>query len=78
MVAKVLSKIGASVKAWAIMHKAVVQGVLLYGRKIWVVTDVTITALKGFHYRTKGRIAGATLKKVDIGELERASMDDDL
>ena len=38
MVVKVLMRMGATVPAWAMLYKAVVQTVVLYGSKSWVVT----------------------------------------
>ena len=45
MVEKFLGKTGKPIKARAMMYKAVVQLVLLYGRKIWVVMDAMMTVL---------------------------------
>ena len=50
MVAKVLMNMGLTVRAWAMMYKAVVQTVLIYGSGSWVVTDVILKLLEGFHY----------------------------
>ena len=43
MVAKLLKKSGAAVRALEIMYKAVVQTVLLYGSDKWVVTGAMLT-----------------------------------
>ena len=40
----------STVRAWAMMYKAVVQTVLIYGSGSWVVTDVILKLLEGFHY----------------------------
>ena len=45
MVAKVLGKKGSTIKAWAMIYKASVQAVLLFGSLIWVVADVIMTVL---------------------------------
>ena len=58
MLSKVLGKIGALVKANAIIYMMVVQAVLLYGGNIWVVTYAIMTVLEGFHHRIVLRIAG--------------------
>ena len=63
MVTKVLGKTGAPIKARAMMYKLVVQAVLLYGRKIWVVTDSIRTVLEVFHHRITRRIVGMTERK---------------
>ena len=44
-------KSGAAVRAHAIMYKAVVQTVLMYGSEIWVVTGDMLTVLEGFHHQ---------------------------
>ena len=46
-----LGKTGVPTKACAMMYKLVVQAVLLYGSKIWVVMDLMMTVLQGFHHR---------------------------
>ena len=45
MVAKVLGKTRAPIKLCAMVYKVVFQVVLLYGRKIWVVTDEMMTVI---------------------------------
>ena len=45
MVANVMGKMGALIKAQLMMYKAAVQVVILYGSEIWVVTDVVMTVL---------------------------------
>ena len=45
MLAKVLGKTGAPIKARAMVYKVVVQVVLLYGSEIWVVTDAIMKVL---------------------------------
>ena len=42
---------GVHIKAQAMMYKVVVQVVLLYERESWVVTDVMMVVLDGFHHR---------------------------
>ena len=53
----------APVKAQAMIYKAVVQAVLLYGIKIWVVTDVMMMVLEGFHHRIVRGIVGITARR---------------
>ena len=50
MVAKVLGKTGAPIKARTMIYKAVVQLVLLYGSERWVVMGAIMTVLEGFHH----------------------------
>ena len=45
MVAKVLTKVGSSVRSWVIMCKAMVQKVSLYESEIWVVTVAMLTVI---------------------------------
>ena len=44
---KFLGETGEPVKVREMMYNAVVQAVLLYGRKIWVVMDAMIKVLEG-------------------------------
>ena len=46
MVAKVLGKTGASIKARPMVYNAVVQVVLLYESEIWVVIAAMMTVLE--------------------------------
>ena len=68
--AKVLENTRELIKSQKMTYKAVVQTVLLYGRKVWVVTDEIMTMIEGFHYSITRQIAGMTAKKGDGGELE--------
>ena len=52
------------------MYKSVVQVVLLYGRKIWMVTDTIMVVIEVFHHRTTRRIEGMTARKGNGGEWE--------
>ena len=63
MVENVLGNTGGLIKVLSIMYIAVVQAVLLYGRKIWVVTDAMMTVLEGFNHRFVRRTMGMTVKK---------------
>ena len=67
MVSKVLGKTGEPIKSWEIIYKPVVQLVLLYGSEIWVVTDVMMTVLEGFHHRIARRIEGMIVKNGNGG-----------
>ena len=50
VVAKVLTNMGEMVWEKALMYKVVVQTVLIYRSESWVVTDVMMKVLKGFHH----------------------------
>ena len=67
MVENVLGNTGGLIKVLSIMYIAVVQAVLLYGRKIWVVTDKMVTLLEVFYHSISRRIAEITLKREIAG-----------
>ena len=54
---KLLTKVGAEVWAQAMMYKAVVKMVFLYGSEMWVVTRAMLTVLEGFHHQVARKIA---------------------
>ena len=64
VVAEVLGNTGVLVKAQAMMCKAVVQELILYGSEIWVVTDAMTTVLGGFNHRISRRIVDMTKRRV--------------
>ena len=70
MVAKVLENMGATVRYWGEMYKAVAQSVLLYGSERWVVTGGILKVLDGFHHREARRITGVTEKRGASGYWE--------
>ena len=49
------------------IYNAVVQAVLLYRSKIWVVMDSMVTVLEGFHHRIARLIAGMTAWRFNGG-----------
>ena len=51
---------GATLWAQVIIYKVVVQMVLLYGSKNWVVTGEMLKFLEGFHHWVSGRMMGNT------------------
>ena len=57
VVAKVLTKTGATVRAQEIIYKVVLQTVLLYESDSWVVTEAMLKVLEGFHHRVDRSIA---------------------
>ena len=63
------------IKTQEMIYKAVVQAVLLYSRKIWVVMDVMIMVLDGFHNSIARRIAGMTAQRGDGREWEWSLVD---
>ena len=58
---------GATVRAWGEMYKAVVQSVLLYYRNIWVVTGGMLKVLAGFHHQAEQQVTGMTEKRGEGG-----------
>ena len=58
MVAKLLTSTGATLREQEILHELVVQTVLLYGVKIWVVMVEMLKVLEGLHHRLVRRIVG--------------------
>ena len=75
MLEKVLGNMGAPIKAWKIMYKAVVQMVIMYGIEIWVFTDVMMAVLEGFHHRISIRIEGMMARRGNGGEWGWSSVD---
>ena len=59
----VLVKSGATIRARAMLYKAVVQVVLMYSSEIWVVKYVMIKVLKRLHHHISWRITGNTAQK---------------
>ena len=51
MIENMLGKKGEPLKARAIVYKAVVQVVIMYGIENLVVTDAMMTVLEGLHHR---------------------------
>ena len=70
MVAKVLTRMGATVQARAMQYKVVVELVLLYGRENWVVTGENLKVLEGFHNQVARMITGKTSQSMVEGEWE--------
>ena len=64
---KVMGKTGAPIKYHMMMYNMVVQAVLLYGSEIWVVTDVMMVVMEGFHYRISIPIVVMTARKGNGG-----------
>ena len=58
MVGKVVTKMGETVRMLGMMYKAVVQLVLVYRSKNWVVKDSMLKVLEGLHHRAARRIMG--------------------
>ena len=55
-------------KAQAVIYKAVVKTVLIYGCKSWVVKGAMMTVLDGFHHRVDWRLALLTSRLDNEGE----------
>ena len=75
MLSKVLGNMGDPIKSWVMMYKVLVQAVLLYGSEIWLVTDLIMNVLEGFHHRIAIRIMGMTARRGDGGGWEWALVD---
>ena len=60
MVEKVLGKTGAPIKAQEMMYKVLVQNLLLYGIKRWLVMDAMMMVLEGFHHKISRHIVEMT------------------
>ena len=67
MVETFLGKRGAPIKSQEMMYNAVVQVLLLYGRKIWVAADEMMTVLEVFHNSIDRWIARMTARKGNNG-----------
>ena len=70
VVTKVLINAEEAVQAWAMIYKAVVQTVLIYGSEIWVVTEDILTVLEGFHHRVARQIVVNTARRSGDGRCE--------
>ena len=70
MATKVMTNTVATVQTWVMIYKAVVQMVLLYGSKSWVVTEVMLKVMEGFHHWVAQRISGMSYRRVREGGWE--------
>ena len=70
MIARVLTKTGATVRERGMMYKAVAQSVFLCGSKSWVVMGDILKVLEVFHHRAVRRITGMTAKRGVGGKWE--------
>ena len=70
MMTKVMTKIGVKLRAWAMMYNVVVHTVILYGSKSWVVTEVMLKVMEGFHHWVAQRISGMSYRRVREGGWE--------
>ena len=70
MIARVLAKTVAMVRARGIMYKVVDKLVILYVSESWVVTGETIKVLEGFHHWMAWCIMGATMTRGAGGDWE--------
>ena len=61
---RVLKKMGATVWAREMMHKEVVETVLLYGNKSWGITREMTRVLEAFYHRIMRRLMGKTSHRV--------------
>ena len=65
MIARILVREGASLRARGHFYKAVVQSVLLYGCETWTITATMMKVLDRFHHRVARRISGMVARLVD-------------
>ena len=72
---KVQGKTGVPIKDQAMIYKAVVQEVLLYGREIWVFRYAIVLVLEGFNHRIARRIVGIMERMREGGEWEWDSVE---
>ena len=56
------------VQAHVMYYRAVLQTVLLYGSKSWMVTGVMLNFLEGFYHQAAWRISGITAQHTEDGE----------
>ena len=68
MVGEVVKNTGATVQSWGMIYKSVVQLVLLYGSKSWVLMGAMLKVLELFHYQVARRIVGMTAWSATSGE----------
>ena len=74
MAARVLERMGTTVRVRVEMYRAVAQLVLFYSSKIWVVTRGILKVLEGLHHRAARQITGMTAKRGAGGEWEYPSV----
>ena len=70
MAGKVVTKTGATVQAWGMMYKAVMQLVLLYESESWVVTGAMIKLLEAFNNGVSRSITRSMAHLMTSGEWE--------
>ena len=70
MVAKVLTKMGTTVRARAMIYKEVVQTLFLYGSDIWMVTGEMVTVIGGLYHQVTKKIAVNTARRAGDGRWE--------
>ena len=75
---KVPTKTGVTVRAHEMIYKTVVQTVLLYGSRSWIVTKDMLKIMEGFHHQADQRIAGISYRKFAEGVWEGSLMEEDL
>ena len=66
---------GGTNQGLEMMYKALIYMVIMYGRKIWVVTVAMMMVLGGFHHSIAIQVAGMLARRGDGGEWEWASVD---
>ena len=71
MVLRVLDNMGSTVRARERIFKLVVQMVLVYGSKSWVITDAIMKVLEGIHHRIVRKIIGKMACTEAVGNHSR-------
>ena len=76
MVARVLTRQGATPQVMGYFYKAIVQAVLLYASETWVMTDRLWIALNTFHHKVARYITGDHIRLMSNGEWILPSSED--
>ena len=69
---------GAHGKSWAVIYKALVQTVCIYGCEIWVITYAMMKVLEFFRHRVARIPVGLTMRQGDGGKWEWPPFSTDL
>ena len=69
-IARVLEKMGATVRSYGVMYKAVGQLVLLYNSDSWVVMGAMLKVLEGLHHQVTRHITEMTETRGAVGDCE--------
>ena len=70
MIARVMVNMGAIVRVWGMMYKAVAQSVILYNSERCILMGGVINVLDGFHHQVAKRITGMVATRGAGGDWE--------